>query len=126
MLSVSKFPLLSGGWKLKLGLMLLFVGLFSGWTWGAVQYGRQAERTEIALEKAAEKAKEIEDLAKEAINRKPVIEKATKRRVDLEHRLKEGMEKLNEATKEAGSNPACDLSDNELRAYEELISTQDK
>ena len=105
---------------LKVGKVLLIGILAVGWTGGAVHYGRNAERTEIALEVAAERSKELAELARVALERQPIIEKAVDDRAKLKARIDKGREMLNEATQAAGVKPECDLTDDELFALRQI------
>ena len=109
---------------MKIAKALLVVALVVGWTWGAVKYGENEAYMEVAQEQAKERAKQLEALAKEAQERMPIIEAAGARQAKTEARVDKGRKLLDEAITKGGNKPACDLTDDELRAYEQILGNQ--
>lgn len=101
-----------------LGKLLLGVALLTG----AYFYGKQAQRLEYEQQKAAEAAKEVETIKDEAAERTQTAEDAGARQERLLRNIERGQENLNEAINQGGDKPACDLNDDELRAFNEIGS----
>lgn len=122
--SLLKAPLSFASWKMKAIAAVVILGLFTGWTLGAIKYGKNEAYKEVAEEQAKEKAKELQAKVKEFNERKPVIEAGIKRQAATENRVAKGRKLLDEAITKAGDKPTCDLSDDELRAYEQILGNQ--
>ncbi len=87
--------------------------------------GRHEVEQEVAVEKAELAQKELELVARDAVLRIKVAEDATGRREVLLNNNANGLRKLHDAITNAGDSPAaCDLSDDELRAFQQIGSSE--
>jgi hypothetical protein len=106
----------------KLAVVLLALALVAS-SYALTYYsGRHAVEMEVATEKAELAKKEAELVAKDAQLRIGVAEEATGRRDVILTNNATGLRKLNEAIKAGGTKPSCDLTDDELRALQQIGS----
>lgn len=104
-------PILKFVGKILLGVALLV---------GAYFYGKQAQRLEYEQAAVAQVQQEVKDLKDEASERTEIAEEAGARQERLLRNIKQGQENLNEAIQSAGDKPACDLTNEELKAFNEI------
>jgi hypothetical protein len=109
----AKYGAKVGKWVL---IAVLAVAYHAAIFYAGVHKERNVWEYKEATEAAAQAAQDLMD----ADARVPVIEQATEDRADLNGKLDKGMEKLNEATKNSGDKPDCELTDDELRALREI------
>ena len=113
-------------WLAEKGGKLLVWGLLAAIVAGtyALTYRagiQHCEKKQVAAQiKAAEQ--HATAIAKDATARAPVVEAAATRREQLNNTNKQAQEKLHEAVKSSGPKPSCDLTDDELRALNEIGS----
>lgn len=109
-------------WAIKQSAKLIGIGIlilvFIGSNVGAYFYGKLKAKESFAVQENKILAKELELKQKEIeLNAREAEEVAT-RAAERNARVERGLGELKDAIEEAGVNPSCDLSDDELRALE--------
>lgn len=111
---------------LYIGGILLVLGMVAGSYVATYRAGVSHCQAEQAQKETKEAKKETAAIKKEVEVRTPIVEKAVKGTTELKAKVEKGKEKLDAAIEKKGPSAAsCDLTDDELRAFNELETKND-
>ena len=107
----------------KLAFWGALLALFLGSNLGSYFYGKVVQRQSFAEQENKLLVKDLALAAKEGKLNAKEAELAAARTTQLNNNLNRALGDINEAINNAGYNPSCDLTDDELRGFKSIAGS---